>query len=530
MLKPASVRKPALVVLALMTAAVGGAARAEVSLSKIFSDNMMLQRNQPIRVWGQAAPGEAVAVSLAGKAAETKADDQGRWLVELPPLADGDSLELAVTGSNKLVLKNVIVGDIWLCSGQSNMEWSLNQCDAAEDAKAADFPKIRRIKFNHVTAATGADEPPVAGAWQVCTPQTVGGFTGAGFYFAREIHAKTGVPIGILDDNWGGTAIEPWIVAEGLAAVPELAQVSAARTQAVEAWRTQQMPKYFDDLEKWLPPARATWAAGRSVEPAPAMPGNPAANSWCSISNAMIHPIVLFPIKGAIWYQGESNGKEGDSYLHKMQALIGGWRKVWNQPDMPFYFVQLASYQKPTDAPAGGDGWAHLREAQRHALGIPNTGMAVAIDTVPLAVAGDIHPKNKYDLGMRLARWALHRDYGQADLVPSGPLFKSLKVEGEKIRLEFDHVGSGLMVGLKDGTRKPVVENAAGTLKRFAVAGANKEWAWADAVVDGKTVVVSAPAVKEPVAVRYAFSMNPDGANLYNREGLPASPFRTDNW
>jgi len=244
----------------------------------------------------------------------------------------------------------------------------------------------------------------------------------------------------------------------------------------------------------------------------------------------MIHPIVRFPIKGVIWYQGESNGAEGESYFHKMRALVEGWRKVWDQPEMPFYFVQLASYQKPTDAPAGGDGWAKLREAQRKALEIPRTGMVVAIDTVPLAVAGDIHPKNKVDLGMRLARWALHRDYGKADLVPSGPLFKGLKVEGDKVRLEFDHVGSGLMVGLKDGTRKPVVEEPTGKLKRFAIAGADKKWVWADAAIDGRTVVVSSPEVKEPVAVRYAFSMNPDGANLFNREGLPASPFRTDDW
>jgi sialate O-acetylesterase len=284
-------------------------------------------------------------------------------------------------------------------------------------------------------------------------------------------------------------------------------------------------------VDRWLVRARAESAAGGLLAAGPpAMPANPAAGGWSSIYNAMIHPIVRFPIKGVIWYQGESNGAEGESYFHKMRALVEGWRKVWDQPEMPFYFVQLASYQKPTDAPAGGDGWAKLREAQRKALEIPRTGMVVAIDTVPLAVAGDIHPKNKVDLGMRLARWALHRDYGKADLVPSGPLFKGLKVEGDKVRLEFDHVGSGLMVGLKDGTRKPVVEEPTGKLKRFAIAGADKKWVWADAAIDGRTVVVSSPEVKEPVAVRYAFSMNPDGANLFNREGLPASPFRTDDW
>lgn len=515
---PARIGTALLVV--LFASLSGLAARADVTLGKFFSDTMMFQRNAPLRVWGKAAPGEMVKVTLAGKAAETKADDRGAWLVELPALAAGTDLELTVAAANTLTLKNIVVGDVWLCSGQSNMEWSLGQCDGAEDAKAADLPMIRRIKFNHVNSPSPQDEPPVAGPWQACTPQTASGFTAAGFYFARELHAKTGVPIGLLDDNWGGTAIEPW-VAPGA--------IEETMKPAFTKWRTEQLPKYFDDVDRWLARARADAASGAVVSAMPAMPANPAAG-YSGIYNAMIHPIVRFPIKGTIWYQGESNGGEGESYLRKMEMLIGGWRKVWGQPEMPFYFVQLASFQKPNDAPAGGDGWAKLREAQRHALQIPHTGMAVAIDTVPLAVAGDIHPKNKYDLGQRLARWALHRDYGKADVAPSGPLYKGMKVEGSTIRLEFDHAHPGLMVGLKDGTRKPVAEDPAGKLKRFAIAGADKKWAWADAAIDGRTVVVSSAEVKEPVAVRYAFSQNPDGANLYNREGLPASPFRTDDW
>jgi sialate O-acetylesterase len=245
--------------------------------------------------------------------------------------------------------------------------------------------------------------------------------------------------------------------------------------------------------------------------------------------NAMVAPIVRFPIKGALWYQGESNGGEGVTYYDKMRALIGGWRKVWGQGDFPFYFVQLASYQAVSEDPAGGSGWAKLREAQTKSLTIPNTGMAVIIDTVPLAERDDIHPKNKYDVGTRLALWALGRDYGQKQLEVSGPLFKALRIEGGKARLAFDHSGTGLMVGKKEG-RTPTVENKGGKLKSFAIAGADKKWVWAEAVIDGKTVTVSSPQVKDPVAVRYAYQMNPDGANLYNREGLPASPFRTDDW
>ena len=468
-------RKTRLVLLAsaLLTAMP---AAADVRLPKIFTDNMMLQRGLPVRVWGWAEAGETVSVTLAGKAALTKADDKGEWKVELPAVKAGENLDLKVKGKNQLSLKNILVGDLWVCSGQSNMEMSLGQClGAADDIKAADLPKIRRIKINRVQVAKPEADAPTAGPWEVCSPATAGGFTAVGFYFAREILQKTKVPIGIIDSNWGGTRIEPWIA-----------------------------------------------------------PENPAADAQLNgglrgIYNAMIHPIVPLPIKGALWYQGESNGEEGDTYYDKMKSLIGGWRKQWKQGDFPFYFVQLASFQAVSEDPAGGNGWAKLREAQSKALTLPNTGMAVILDTVPLAERDDIHPKNKSDVGLRLARWALARDYGQKQLEASGPLFKALKIEGNKARLAFDHVGTGLMVGKKEG-RTPAVEDKQGKLKRFAIAGADKKWFWADAVIVNHTVTLSSPEVQEPVAVRYAYQMNPDGANLYNREGLPASPFRTDTW
>jgi len=275
MFKAASFFKPVLFAMAFVASFGAGAARADVTLGKLFSDNMMVQRNRPIRVWGKAAPGEAVVVTLAGKTAETKADGKGAWIVELPPLAEGNNLELAVTAANKLLLKNVIVGDIWLCSGQSNMEWTLAQCDGAEDAKAADLPMIRRVKFAHQVATAAADEPP-AGPWQVCTPQTAGEFTAAGFHFARELQAKTGVPIGLLDDNWGGTAIEPWVAPEGIASVAELAKDAEARKQAIENWRTQALPRYLDDVDRWLVRARAESAAGGLLAAGPpAMPATP---------------------------------------------------------------------------------------------------------------------------------------------------------------------------------------------------------------------------------------------------------------
>jgi sialate O-acetylesterase len=449
---------------------------ADVRLPKIFTDNMMLQRDQPVRVWGWADAGEAVSVALGGKTATVKADDKGEWAVELAAFKSGENMELAVKGKNRLNFKKVIIGDIWVCSGQSNMEMALGPCLGAEkDIKSAEFPKIRRIKISLVQSGKPEPDAQVAGPWQVCTPETAGAFTAVGFYFARDIQKKTHIPIGIIDSNWGGTRIEPWV---------------APGSQAGET-------QLGGDLG--------------------------------GIYHAMIHPLLRLPIKGALWYQGESNGEEGDTYYDKMRALISGWRKQWHQGDFPFYYVQLASYQAVTEEPAGGNGWARVREAQTKALTIPNTGMAVIIDTVPLDQAADIHPKNKYDVGNRLARWALGRDYGQKQLVVSGPLFKALKIEGDKARLAFDHIGSGLMVGKKED-RDPAREDKKGKLKRFAIAGADKKWVWADAVIVNNTVTVSSPEVKAPVAVRYAYQMNPDGANLYNRDGLPASPFRTDNW
>ena len=505
-------------------------AAADVRLPKIFTDNMMFQRDMPVRVWGWADAGEEVSVALSGKTATTKADAVGKWKAELPALKEGESLELTVKGKNSLALKNVIIGDIWVCGGQSNMEMDLGGCiGAAEDIKAADLPKIRRIKFNHVQIGEPQADAPTATPWQVCSPANVRGFTAVGFYFAREIVQKTGVPVGIVDSNWGGTAIEPWVPFEGIELVDSLKPQIAGRLEAMKTYQAQ-LPGALTAMENWIAQTRKNLDSGKPTTPPPALPALPAAKGgWSGMYNAMIHPLVQMPIKGALWYQGESNGGEGETYYEKKRALIGGWRKNWNQGDFPFYFVQLASFQAPTQNPAGGNGWAKLREAQTKTLTVPNTGMAVITDTVPLAEGGDIHPRNKYDVGMRLVQWALAKDYGQKGLVYSGPLFKALKVDGDKARLEFDHAGTGLMVGKKTG-RAPTVEDKEGKLKRFAIAGADKKWFWAEAVVDKNTVVVSSPEVKEPVAVRFAFEMNPDGANLYNREGLPASPFRTDAW
>jgi sialate O-acetylesterase len=501
---------------------------AGVRLPGVFTDNMMLQRDQPVRVWGWAEADEAVSATLAGKTSATKADGKGLWSLELPAVASGENLELTVMGRNTVTLKNIIMGDLWVCSGQSNMEMELGGCVGfQEDQKAANLPKIRRIKFNHTQSGQPEMVPPVATPWQVCTPETVVHFSAVGFYFAREIVQKTGVPIGIVDNNWGGTAIEPWVPMEGLGQVAELKPQYLAKQEAIKNYRAA-LPASLSTFEAWIAQTRKDLAAGTETSPPPAFPAQPD-GGWSSMYNAMIHPMVKSHIKGALWYQGESNGGEGESYYDKMRALIGGWRQQWGQGDFPFYFVQLANFQAVSEDPAGGNGWAKLRDAQTKSLSVPNTGMAVITDTVPLAERDDIHPRNKYDVGLRLSRWALARDYGMTDIEVSGPLFQSHKTEGGRIQLSFSHSGKGLMVGKKEG-RSPAAENAGAKLKGFAIAGADRKWAWAEAVIEGNTVAVSSPAVKEPVAVRYAWQMNPDGSNLYNRDGLPASPFRTDAW
>jgi len=463
--------------------------QADVKLASIFGDSMVLQRELPVPVWGWAEPGEAVSVTIAGQTKKTEADADGKWQVKLDALdANAQGQTLTVAGENKIELNDVLVGEVWICSGQSNMEWRLRlSLNGEKEVAAAQHPQIRLFNVpGHTTSPLAKDTCP--GSWQSCQPDAAKEFSAVGYFFGRRLQEELNVPIGLVGSNWGGTRIEPWTSPAGFHSVPELEKIA----KQVDAYTAE------------------TKVSNRSPS---------------AIYNAMIHPLAPFAMRGAIWYQGESNGGEGESYYHKTQALVNGWRELFN-PELAFYWVQLADFQKPNEDPAGGNGWAKLREAQRKALGIKHTGMAVIID---IGQANDIHPRNKQDVGWRLAQWALHQTYGRQDLVPSGPLFNGHKVEGNSIRLSFDSVGTGLIVGKKEGL-EPTKEVKAGKLQRFAIAGADKKWHWAEATIDGDTVVVKSSEVAQPVAVRYAYSMNPVGANLYNKEGIPASPFRTDSW
>lgn len=481
---------------------------AEIELPSIFGDNMVLQREMPVPVWGWAEPGEAVTVSFYGQSCKTVADERGNWRVELEPMdVKSQGSDFVVEGANHIRLKNVVVGEVWLCSGQSNMEWPISKSDTGPKPVDHDQPEIRFIKI-HKNHSGEQQKDIVGGIWKVCTPETAPDFSAVGIYFARRLQEELDVPIGLIGSYWGGTRIETWISPLGFSKVPSL--------------------NWVVDLLNRIDPV--TGHVYKSVEEGPSeeelivIPN--AHQRPMRVYNAMIAPLVSYAMRGIIWYQGEGNGEEDDIYYTKMKALIVGWRELWDQGEFPFYFVQLANYKEPTRDPAGGDGWSKVREAQRKSLRLPNTGMALAID---LGQADDIHPRNKTDVGERLALWALAKDYDKNDLVYSGPLYRSMEKHGDEIHLHFDHVGSGLIVGEKKDMR-PATPAHNGKLARFAIAGEDQMWHWADAEIVGNVVVVRSSKVPNPVAVRYAYSMNPTGANLYNKEGLPASPFRTDSW
>ena len=474
--------------LSLSALACATSAFADVSVSPLFSSHMVLQRDVPCPVWGWADMGEDVTVEFAGQKLSAKPGADGKWTVKFQPLKGNSKGEtLTIRGKNEIKLEDVVVGEVWLCSGQSNMEWTVaGSGKAKEEIAAANDPRIRHIKIHNGPAKT-PEAKVVSDGWKAASPQTVGNFSAVGYYFAREIVKDLDVPIGLLGANWGGTRIEPWTPPVGFKQVPALAEFAAKLDQYPE---TQEKPDKADPTKKVT-----------EVK----------LQSPLALFNGRIAPLVPFALRGALWYQGESNTGEGMLYLEKMRGLIAGWRSIWEMPEMPFYYVQLAPFIYKGAHP---ENLARIWEAQTAALQIPNTGMAVTTDITEL---NDIHPRNKQDVGRRLALWALAKTYGKKDIVFSGPLFKSVKFENGKAILSFEHLGGGLQS--RDGQ----------PLATFVIAGEDKAWVPAKAEIVGDTVVVSADAVTKPVAVRHAFSHDAL-PNLANKAGLPASPFRTDDW
>jgi sialate O-acetylesterase len=495
-------------------------ARADVRLPALFADHAVLQRDKPLPVWGWAEPGEKVVVKLGTESGDATAGKDGRWQVTLKPQPVSKTpLTLTVVGKNTVTVKDVLLGDVWLCSGQSNMSISLGGFLAApgvkDDVASADLPLVRQFGVMEHFADT--PQTDVKGEWIACTQRTASRFSAVAFYFARKIHAETGVPIGVLRSAKGSTRIECWLSEDSLLNTKELEPFARSMRESLAKW----------DRDKEAALKRGVKPDSAEFPPYPF--GEKVRRPRCvTLHNGMIAPLAPFALRGAIWYQGEGNAsdpKAAQEYAVRLRSLIRDWRGMFGDAELPFYVVQLPAYREPSDSPAGGEAWAHLRESQRKCLALPHTGLAVTLD---IGEADDIHPKNKADVGARLARLALADTYGKK-IERSGPLFRGLKMDGNKAVIEFDHVGAGLMVGRKDG-RKPVEEVQDGKLARFAIAGKDKKWVWANAVIVGDTVVCTHPDVPAPVAVRYAFSANPTGANLYNRDGLPASPFRSDDW
>ncbi len=660
------IRKLVLAALVLtVTVAVAGEKRT-FELSSLFTDHMVFQRDARLPVWGWSEPGVKVSVSLDGKSASAVTGKDGKWLVWLPAMKAGGPYELKIDHGKEIVIKDVMVGDVWICSGQSNMEWRLsNTKDSDKEIAASANKMLRHIKVEKNAAAFPAEN--FTGAWEVADPTTSGLFTAVGYYFGKEIQKDQKVVVGLINTSWGGTRVEPWTsfptasknplynsmiearktfiaASENIEARAEDEKLSKAYKKAVkemttmekdseyhqkfaapglddsdwkfintpdvwdnqgykdikgEAWYRKTVaipadwagkdlllsPGAVDEIEvtffngqrvgsrgSFMPRVTEYWnkkrvynipgnlvkggqaviavkvlnfagaggmfsdgdAGDMYLKPADGsgtplslagkwrfkftyvMPDAPKGNNGqrvvSALFNGMVNPLIPFPVSGAIWYQGESNASNAYDYRVLFPTMINDWRALWGR-DFPFYWVQLANFRAPQKTPEA-DSWAIVRESQNEALKLPNTGTAVIID---IGEEGNIHPKNKKDVGYRLSLAARAGHYGQKGLVYSGPMYKSMKVEGDKIRIDFEHVGGGLVA-------------EGGELKRFAIAGEDQKFAWAEAKIDGNSVLVWSEKVKNPVAVRYAFETNPEGANLYNKEGLPASPFRTDSW
>ncbi len=625
------------------------ALRAEVTLPYILSDNMILQREIPVNIWGWAKPGERVTVTVLKQKVSVKADARGEWKVKLNPLTAGGPFDITIAGKNTIVLKNVLAGDVWVCSGQSNMEFPLSQSrNWGTDRASVDNNQVRLFYVPKKISGKPLQNTDEA-RWELCNEKSAAVFSAVGYYFGVDLNKHTGVPIGLINSNWGGTDIETWTSLETMYAdkdyAPVVEKMKSANLEELnkqaekaqkewqnkidqedpgirekwympesgsEGWKEMKLPQAWEgaglpglDGVVWFKKEIVVTAADAGKEaklslgpiddsdltfvngtlvgetinrynlpreytikpgilkegknliaikvidtgggggangdtrqmtlevngntlslagewsykvgldlPAPRSASSP--NSFPSLLyNGMINPLINFPIKGVIWYQGENNAGNYVKYRSLFPAMINDWRSKWNIGDFSFLFVQLANFMEPVEVPQESS-WAGLREAQTMALSLPKTGMAVIID---IGEAKDIHPKNKDEVGLRLSLAAQKVTYGK-DIVYSGPMYKSMETSGNSITLDFSNTGTGL-----------VVKDKYGYLKSFMIAGADKKFVWARAaVVPGNKVVVSSDAVKNPVAVRYAWADNPDDANLYNMEGLPACPFRTDNW
>ncbi len=481
-------------------------APAEVRLPALISDHMVVQRDRPIHIWGWAEPGERVRVAFGNTSRDDAADRGGRWSVYFPPQDAGGPYEMTIEGATRLTVRDILVGEVWVGSGQSNMELPMTRVnDSEKEIAAANYPKIRLFQVERNTAPAPLTD--VKGSWQLCTPESVKDFSAVSYFFARDMQQKTGLPFGAIHSSWGGTPAESWVSPIGMAEDPWFIRFRLRWARALEN---------YPAAEQWYENARKSWEAdaeklrrtGKAPGPEPRAPMGPLNPHQPSVLyNAMIAPLLPYAIRGVLWYQGESNAESADGfeYRHLFRSLIEDWRQNWGLGDFPFLFVQLANYARVGE----NSQWPEVREAQAMALALRNTGMAVTID---IGDSQNIHPRNKQEVGRRLSLAARALAYGEHDLECSGPIFRQAQIEGSALRLWFDHAESGL--------------KSQGPLGGFEVAGSDGRWKPAEARIDGKSIVVSSSRVQFPVAARYGWAPDPR-AVLFNNEGLPASPFRT---
>ncbi len=619
---------------------------AAIKVPAIFSDNMILQRDKVITIWGWADKNELVEIQFANQTKKTKADKNGNWLVQLDPLSSGGPYMLTIRGkSNSISFQNILMGEVWFCSGQSNMEWTVkNVQNAGVEISKANYPDIR--SFNVTKALSTSPKTDFEGDWEVCSPETVPDFSAVAYFFARKLNEELNVPIGIINSLWGGTDVETWISGDTFDALPErykeryngfkitnieeYVKENDAKKAAYEeamsndpgmvgkwyetsveasSWQKMQVPQLWenvlgdlngivwfrykfnlphdssgkagvlqlgpidDDDVVWVNGIKIGETKGYTTNREYSIPQDllvagentitvkvidyyggggmygkaenmyleqagtryPLSGDWSYkiavsnlefgykdvspnmqpslLYNAMINPVTKLSIRGTIWYQGENNASKAYDYQTLFPAMIKDWRGKWGY-EFPFYWVQLANFMAKDKTPVDSE-WAELREAQTRTLALPNTGQAIITD---IGEADDIHPRNKQDVGLRLALIALNKDYGKRDVIYLGPTYKSMSINGDKVTITYDNIGSGLMVN-----------NKYGYIEGFTIAGADKKFVWAKAYLDGNRIVVYSPSVKSPVAVRYSWANNPD-VNLFNVEGLPAVPFKTDDW
>lgn len=482
-------------------------ARADVAPADYFTDNAVLQRGKPVAVFGTAAPGEKVSVSFKGQTKTATADAQGQWLLHLDPLAaDAQGATLTLQGNNTVALKNIVVGDVWLCGGQSNMEWPVRTTLNAQAAiDASKNPLIRQIKAEHTPASTPQTKGKVTG-WQEASPETTGEFTAPGYFMAVELQKQLGVPIGLLNISHGGTMVEAWMSQAAVQSNPQYAGVKAQWDRTLSAYPARKAA-HDKALAKW----QADKAAGKKVGREPRAPEGPGSRvEPASLYNGMLHPAIPYSVAGILWYQAEANAPRYAEYGDLIRGLIRQWRAEFGQGDLPFYYVELANNKRGTDKT--GYQWAYLREAQRAALQEPNTAYVTAVD---IGESDNPHFKNKNALGERFALCALKNYYGK-NIEALGPQFAGATFDGQECRVRFTHADG---LHLDAGTPS------------FELAGADKIFHPAKVVIEGDTVVVTADGVMNPVAVRYFFRTDPSGwAVLRNKAGLPASPLRSDAW